>query len=91
MAGNENRATDCDRGPVDKFSEVCTATCTTEDKPRRVDNQVVTIAQRRERMLWQTFQLALEVDLNERTAESRLLRTLAHRAWGDAFLGRRVG
>ena len=83
MPGNENRATDCDRGPAENFSD----TCTTEDKPPRHDYQVVTIAQHREQALWRTFQLALEVDLNERTAESKLLRTLAHRAWGNAFQG----
>ena len=46
MPGNENRTT-VERGPAEKTSAVCTARCTTEDKPRRVDNQVA-VAQRNE-------------------------------------------
>ena len=39
-----------------------------------------------DRLLWRMYLRALELDLIERTPESRLLRTLAHRAWRDAFL-----
>ncbi len=56
---------------------------TSERHEVRASDQLASSA---ERMLWRTFQLALEVDLLERTPESKLLRTLAHRTWGDVFL-----
>ena len=87
MAGNENRATDCDRGPAEKSSDICTATCTTEDKPRLVDNQVVTLAQRNERVLRQAHLLAVDIDMIEGTQTSKLLRTLAFRAWREVYVG----
>ena len=35
---------------------------------------------------WRAFQLSVEVDLAERSAESWTLRTIAHRVWSVSFL-----
>ena len=40
MLGNESRAKAGYQGAAEKFSDTCTATCTTEDKPRPNKYQV---------------------------------------------------
>ena len=44
------------------------------------------LSRNRERLLWAAHVRAVELDLSERTPESRILRRLAHVAWRDVFL-----
>ena len=75
------------RGAAEKFSGVCTARCTTSLSRGTPKNQdVVTFAQRNERMLWRDFQQAVEALDNDATPETRLLKKLAFRKWRDIYL-----
>ncbi|MCZ6509365.1 MAG: hypothetical protein O7A62_02135 [Alphaproteobacteria bacterium] len=48
------------------------------------------LAQIKQGALWRSFQRALDLDLAERTPDTRIIRTLVHRAWRNAYLDRGV-
>ena len=85
MPGNENRTTDCDRGPAENFSDICTARCTKPVTRRAIPIQV-TFAQLRVRILWRDLQHAIEALDNDATPETRMLKKLAFRKWREVFV-----
>ncbi len=86
MPPNESRAKAGNQGAAKNNSVGCSARCTTDNRHRPDENQVITLAERNERVLRQAHVLAMDVDLFECTPASNLLRDLAYQAWREVYV-----